>query len=351
MKIPGLGREDDDDLFAHTRMSFGDHIEELRTRMIRAILGFLVAVVVGLFVGKPVLDFIQAPVRAQLVKFYDARIATEKEKVKAELDKMRDTSVDEVEKQEQDQKVKDEDRPILHVRIQMEGSGEWKNAQIRYLPPEFAVLQAKENSLFTRPASLTSLTITESFMTYIMVSIYCGIVLSSPWIFWQLWQFIAAGLYPHEKKYVHLYMPLSIGLFLGGCALAEFVVLPIGISYLLSFNEWLGVEPELRLSEWLSFAVMVPVVFGVAFQTPLVMLFLERVGIVKVDFYTKNRKMAIFVLAVVACLLAVAPDAFSMMSLAIPMWGLYELGIILCRFAPRPRPVMEEPDPEEMVEV
>ena len=71
----GLGR-DDDDLFAHTRMSFGDHIEELRTRMIRAIMGFLVALVVGLFIGKPVLDFIQAPVQCQLNKFYDARIAT-----------------------------------------------------------------------------------------------------------------------------------------------------------------------------------------------------------------------------------------------------------------------------------
>ena len=128
-------------------------------------------------------------------------------------------------------------------------------------------------------------------------------------------------------------------------------MLPVGISYLLSFNDWLGVEPELRLSEWVSFAVMVPIVFGVAFQTPLVMLFLERIGIVKVDFYTKNRKMAIFALAVVACLLAVSPDAFSMMSLAIPMWGLYEFGILLCRFAPRPPQIMEEPDPEEMVEV
>ena len=77
MKFPAspVGR-DDDDLFAHTRMSFGDHIEELRTRMIRAIMGFLVALVVGLFIGKPVLDFIQAPVQAQLNEFYNARIAS-----------------------------------------------------------------------------------------------------------------------------------------------------------------------------------------------------------------------------------------------------------------------------------
>ena len=324
-------------------MSFGDHIEELRLRMIRAILGFLVALVVGLFVGQPVMELIQAPVRAQLEKFYDARIARlqdqdNKERANRPSDQPLDPNT-----------VKEW---VVQIREEgVEGDGGWKTVRMRIDPKQVALSTSLASRQITRPASLTTLTITESFMTYLLVSIYCGIVLSSPWIFLQMWQFIGAGLYPHEKKYVHLYLPLSIFLFLAGCALAEFVVLPVGISYLLSFNDWLGVEPELRLSEWVSFAVMVPIVFGAAFQTPLVMLFLERVGIVQVEFYTKNRKMAIFVLAIVACLLAVSPDAFSMMSLAIPMWGLYELGIILCRFAPRTRPLMEEPDPEEMVEV
>ncbi|HVS35884.1 MAG TPA: twin-arginine translocase subunit TatC [Gemmataceae bacterium] len=341
MNLPVFNR-DDDDLFAHTRMSFGDHIEELRTRMIRAIMGFLVAMVIGLFIGKPVLDFIQAPVQKQLENAYDARMAR--------LQKQFDD----------EQKARPSDQPLdpnttrqLLAQIQDAGvdGAPWRTVIIKIDANQVALTANSASRQIVRPASLTVLTITESFMTYLMVSIYCGIVLSSPWIFWQLWQFIAAGLYPHEKRYVHWYLPLSIVLFLGGCALAEFVVLPIGISYLLSFSEWLGVENELRLSEWLSFAIMVPVVFGVAFQTPLVMLFLERVGIVQVDFYTKNRKMAIFVLAIVAALLAVAPDAFSMMSLALPMWGLYEFGILLCRFSPRAKPLMEEPDPEEMVEV
>ena len=86
MKFPTIGgREDNDDLFAHTRMSFGDHIEELRMRMIRAILGFLVALVIGMFVGQPVVEFIKAPVKDQLVEFYDHRIETMRANVKDQL--------------------------------------------------------------------------------------------------------------------------------------------------------------------------------------------------------------------------------------------------------------------------
>ena len=244
--------------------------------------------------------------------------------------------------------------PLNSLADQGAGRGwtcEWKRIELRILPRELAVATAASIQELAPPASLTTLTITEAFMTYFMVSIYCGIILSSPWLFWQGWQFIGAGLYPNEKKYVYMYLPLSLGLFLGGCALAEFMVLPLGVHYLLSFNEWLGVEPELRLSEWLSFAVMVPLIFGAAFQTPLVMLFLERMAIVDVAVYTKNRKMAYFVLAAIGAVLAAAPDALNMMLLTVPLWALYEFGILLCRFAPKPAQDMEEPDPEEMVEV
>ena len=336
----GIGRGDDEDLFSHTRMSFGNHIEELRMRMIRAILGFLAALVIGLFLGRPVLEFIQAPVQRQLTEFYDARVA----EIQKDIDK--------------GEKERPPDQPLdpktakeWLVQMQEPGNDEWKPVKLRIDPKQLAVIVDPATREINRPASLTTLTVTEAFMTYFMVSIYCGIVLASPWIFWQGWQFVAAGLYPHEKKYVYMYLPLSLALFLGGCALSEFVVLPLGIHYLLSFNQWLGVEPELRLSEWLSFAVMVPLIFGFAFQTPLVMLFLERMGIVNVQVYTKNRKMAIFILAIVAAFLAAAPDALNMMLLALPLWALYEFGILLCKFAPRAKQELEEPDPEEMVEV
>jgi sec-independent protein translocase protein TatC len=339
MRLP-TDREDADDLFSHTRMSFGDHIEELRLRMIRAILGFLVALVVGLFLGQPVLAFIQAPLQAELQRSYNER-----------ADKIR-------KKHEEEMKARGDVAPMTQasakeypVLIREGDTGEWKpmtmKIDVKVIGTDINDANAELNHL----NSLTSLTITEPFMTYFMVSMYCGAVLAGPWILYQLWLFVGAGLYPHEKKYIYMYMPLSVFLFLAGVALCEFVVLPLGIRYLLGFNEWLGVEPELRLSEWLSFAVTVPLVFGCAFQTPLVMLFLERLGIVNVEVYTKHRKMAIFILAIAAAFLAAAPDALNMMMLAVPLWGLYEFGILLCRFAPKPAQEIEEPDPDEMVEV
>ena len=104
-------------------------------------------------------------------------------------------------------------------------------------------------------------------------------------------------MYPHEKRYVNLYLPMSLVLFLAGVAVCEFIVIPKALAYLLGFNEWMGLENELRLNEWLTFALLMPIMCGLAFQTPLVMLFLERLGIVNVDFYRKYRRYAVMGLA------------------------------------------------------
>src|SRR5207302_6353208 len=117
-----------------------------------------------------------------------------------------------------------------------------------------------------RAPTLGALKVTEPFAVYCQVSLCCGAVLSSPWVFYQLWLFVAAGLYPHERRCVRVYLPASVGLFLAGVALCELVVLPVGVEYLLGFNEWLEVEPELRLSDWLGFALVMPLAFGISFQ-------------------------------------------------------------------------------------
>lgn len=212
MRFPiGGGREEDDDLFAHTRMSFGDHIEELRLRLFRAILGFLAALVIGLCVGQPMVGFIQAPVKKQLLEFYNGRIAAMRKGVNEDLKARQDA--------EALLQYMDAHGQSLTVQLKEPGDGgTWKTWVLRILPNEVAAALAPSTNELTPPASLTTLTVTEAFMTYLLVSVYCGIVLSSPWIFWQLWQFIGAGLYPNEKKYVYLYLPLSLGLFLGGCA-------------------------------------------------------------------------------------------------------------------------------------
>ena len=101
--------------------------------------------------------------------------------------------------------------------------------------------------------------ITEAFFVYFKVSAMTGLVITSPWVFFQIWMFIAAGLYPHEKRLVHVYLPFSLGLFITGALVCQFLVMPKAIEAMLWFNEWLGIDADLRLNEWLGFALMMPI--------------------------------------------------------------------------------------------
>lgn len=208
---------------------------------------------------------------------------------------------------------------------------------LRLRAPEFAQFQATVEQA-RRPVTLT---VQEAFLTYLKVSLIAGVLLSSPWIFYQLWLFVAAGLYPHEKKFVYIYGVLSLVLFLVGAVFCFYGVFPFVLRFLLGFNATLEIHPQIRLSEWISFAVLLPVMFGISFQLPLVMLFLERISIFEVSHYREQRRMAVLVIAVISMLLTPA-DPMSMLMMMLPLVFLYELGIMLCQHLPSPSP-FEEP--------
>jgi sec-independent protein translocase protein TatC len=143
---------------------------------------------------------------------------------------------------------------------------------------------------------------------------------------------------------------MSLGLFLTGVVVCQLLVIPKAIQGLLWFNEWLGLEPELRFNEWLSFALLLPVVFGFSFQTPMVMLFLAKLGILDADSFRKKRRMAWFVMAIFSAIFTPA-DALSMLMMWVPMVGLYELGIVMVQYSARPSEEEMESTPDELVEV
>lgn len=334
-----------EDLFEETRMSLGEHIEDLRRHLLRALAGFLVGMAVGFYVSPEVLKFISDPISSELMQFYRRRQETlarrlaEGDPQLIEANRERDIEI---------LVPADRLRALLGLPAG-DGSG-WEPLTIRVRPLQWALAVGEASRLVGRPPTLASFTAAEVFNAYFKISLYCGFVLSSPWVFWQLWRFVAVGLYPNERRRVWVFLPLSLGLFLGGVALCELVVLPVSVRYLLSFNEWLGYEPELRLSDWLSFALFMPVLFGIAFQTPLVMVFLDRIGLVGVDVYRRHRKLAVFLLAVASAVLTVTPDAVGMLSLFIPLWLLYEAGILLCHWSggqPRGDAEVSEEDADE----
>ena len=155
-----------------------------------------------------------------------------------------------------------------------------------------------------------------------------------PWVFYQIWNFVASGLYPHEKKYVHLFLPFSLGLFLLGAATAYLFVFKPVLGFLLTFNSSLGVDPDPRISEWLGFVLLMPLGFGVSFQLPLVMLFLERIGVFNIRSYMEKWRIAVLVIFIISAILTPA-DPYSILFMAVPLTFLYFGGILLCYFLPK----------------
>jgi len=381
--------KDPEDFFADTRMTFGDHLEELRAHLWRAVAGFGVALFLSFFIGKAAVDFITAPVKKQLREFYNRRV----EKTIKELEndpKLREANeatgftkvyflrgqLQAVLKGEndkdfkrpirrRDEKEKDE-RSMLDKLIGRAGDKDKPKEDEEEVGKEDLVglwishgEPLKESGQLQEAMrivgdfdSMATLNVTEAFMVWFKVCIVCGIIIGSPWIFWQIWMFVAAGLYPQEKKLVHVYLPVSLGLFLTGVLVCEFLVIPRAIEALLWFNEWLGLKPDLRLNEWLSFAIFMPLIFGLSFQTPLVMLFTAKLGIVNADSFRNKRRYAWMGMALFAAICTPSTDALSMLFLWEPMSLLFELGIWLIKMSPNEPELGEDvPDSEEMIEV
>jgi sec-independent protein translocase protein TatC len=346
----------EDDLFRESTMTFGQHLEELRSCLFKALGGLLVGFIIGLCIGQYVAEFIQRPLHKALERYYQKE---SKDRINAELANLKrdgqeppwtsDEVADFVEKEHlladeyrvdpaqilqrlkdaYPEQYKDVPLPTLSRSSGDSGADEGGQKQSKLI----RVVLWHESATDSRLQS-KSLATSEPFSIWIKASLLVGVLLASPWIFYQIWHFVAAGLYPHERQYVQRYLPASIGLFLMGAALAFFIVFEPVLNFLLSFNRSLGIAPEPRINEWLSFVMILPVGFGIAFQLPLVMLFLERIGVFTVKSYLSQWRIAVLVIFVLAAILT-PPDPYSMLLMACPLSLLYFGGVLLCKLLPR----------------
>jgi sec-independent protein translocase protein TatC len=295
------------------RMTIGEHLEDLRWRMIIGLLGFAVAVVVCVAFTERVVVFFTAPFIKQLVR--------------------------------------------------------------HHLNPAMYYSQ-----------------ITEGFMTYLKIWMISAAAVAAPWMLYQLWQFVAAGLYPNERKMVTRYIPLSITLLLSGMVFVYVVVLPMSIAFFLEFSGamplpsglpqgqpvpagqyapthlpvlngdpshpsdgelWINsvegrvkayygndthvmligsnnlLTPMITLSDYIDLVLTFMITFGLAFQLPLVVLALVSLGLVEISFLKKQRRTIYFVMAIASAFLAPGEIVTSMLSLLIPLMILYEFGLWL----------------------
>jgi sec-independent protein translocase protein TatC len=183
-----------------------------------------------------------------------------------------------------------------------------------------------------------SLNTQEPFMVFIKAGFAAGLVLASPFVFYFIWEFIAAGLYRHERRYIHIYLPISLGLFAVGAAIAYFLALDYVLEFLFWFHEKMNIDPYPRLSDWVTTVVLLPLAFGVSFQLPLVMLMLERIGVFTVESYTGKWRMAVVVIAVLSMVLTPGGDVSSMLLMFGPLTALYFTGILMCKYMPGAAP-------------
>jgi sec-independent protein translocase protein TatC len=169
----------------------------------------------------------------------------------------------------------------------------------------------------------------EGFTTRLKISVYGGVVVAAPVIFWELWRFITPGLYKNEKRYIVPFVSAAVVLFAGGITTA-ILVFPKALNWLISVSGP-GVTTIFSPSRYFSLYVAMCVVFGVVFMYPLVLVFLELVGAVPSQRWRRWRRPAIVIICIVAAVITPSSDPFSFLAMAVPMLLLYEVAIIVGR--------------------
>lgn len=183
--------------------------------------------------------------------------------------------------------------------------------------------------LLVRPVpSLVFLTLTEGFMVRVNLAMYLGIFLSFPVAIYNTWAYVRPALFPAERRHLGWFIPLSYLLFIIGMAFCYYLVLPIGIKFLLSY-ETNSIKPMISFSSYVGFVSILLLAFGAVFQMPLVQVLLAKIGIMSPEQMRRQRRVAILVIFILAAMLTPGPDIFSQFMMAVPMMLLYEAGIIL----------------------
>lgn len=166
----------------------------------------------------------------------------------------------------------------------------------------------------------------DKFMAHIKVALLGGVIVSCPFWIYQIWKFVAPGLYESERKYASVFIFCGSLLFLLGVSFVYFFVYPVAFEFLMGFGGSQD-KPMISIGEYLSFFMTTTLLFGLAFELPLFLVVLALIGIIDAQFLKKNRRYALVVLAFFAALLT-PPDVVSMTMMLIPLMALYEAAII-----------------------
>ncbi len=177
------------------------------------------------------------------------------------------------------------------------------------------------NMYYTHPAGYVSL--------YINLGLYLGIAIAMPWVLYQVWLFVAPGLYKHERKAVASFIGSSMFLFLSGIAFGYFVMLPQVLTFVVHFANEGPIKPLIDINEYFSLILLVLVGLGIIFEMPVVIFILSLFGIVTPKFLLRNFRYALLLITVAAAIVTPTPDATTMLVFMAPMVVLYFIGVLV----------------------
>ena len=177
---------------------------------------------------------------------------------------------------------------------------------------------------------LVNIEVTAQFFVHLKMAVLCGVVLAFPYLIWEIWRFIAPALYEQEKKAVRPAFGLSSGLFYLGVAVGYLLVLPVCLMFFMNYSVSETVQNTISLSSYISLFTSMVFLVGMIFEFPTVILVLSSLGLVGKDTLRKYRKHAFVVILLLAAFITPS-DPVSMFVLAVPLYGLYEFSILVCR--------------------
>lgn len=360
-------------------MTIGEHLEELRRHVLRGVLWILLALGVCLAFQDKLMAWAKWPHSSMVAALREQALTNqashdlERERVRAAVDaRERDDALEKrLEEAARAHKIAMERaRPTTPEtlrdleRRQLEALARLADLQRRFeatTPTDVAAFErldaelaaAREAALALRAEvardvrpllderaqgpeeKLVSLSPPDVFMTYIKLAMVAAIFLAAPLIVWELWKFVSRALYPHERRWVGLFGPLTYGAFLSGFMFGYLVLIPIGLRFLASYAPAEIAITQYSITGYMSILITLSLVCGVIFELPLVMTFLALIGVVDAATFRAYRKYWVFAAFIIGGILT-PPDPFTQTLMAVPLLGLYELGIVLAGMVGKP---------------
>lgn len=297
-----------------SRMSLGDHLHELRSRLMRAVIAVVIAFAVIYGFREPAFEMVQGPHHWA-------------------ISQLNQEKADVLEQRHLEAKAASESTAAQGVTApEREAWMEDPADPGTYFEPGYPEVK-RLNSAYRLQTSLLNFAADSGFFVKMRVCFWLALFVAGPFALWEIWGFIAAGLYKHERKVIYTYFPMSLLLFVGGVLFGFFVLVPYALYFLgLDSIESRAMEVRMGVDQYLGFLKGLALALGAVFQLPVVMVALSRIGLVEPKTFAHFRKHTLVGALVIAAILT-PPDPVTQLMMAGPVVLLYEAGVHLSKWA------------------